>query len=272
MTDRGPVLIAPGTGVPSVYKGWNGVRFMMSAALSEHLQIAHLFGSAFHSVFPASAGVADKSIGDHSWNGRHATNVGPVVPAAKHFTSGSNAYYLSSLTLNQIIALGTGNFTLVGVANLRNTAAALMGAWNSDANDGVLIGRDLSTSTRYQARISFANGSHADQIVPVIATDGYTGTGYEFIAFVADNGGLTATLCRRKPGGSLQPSSAAIPAPIAGAQRICWGRSYPASNYTAASDISLGMAFSKALSTDEIASLYGTLQPFLAASPYLITT
>jgi hypothetical protein len=266
MTALGPAIVFSGSGMPANHSGWNGVSLMIPSTLTESLELLHLYGTSFNTVFPEADAVVDYSIGDQSHNGRHLTKVGTTVPGTKSFVSDVDNYYLSPLTGGDLMALSSdGSFTAFGVAKFMSLHSTLMGSWFSNINDGWLLGNCTSLSSRYNSMTSYANGAITDQTTPSINTDADTTTVYEFLAVVYDLTAMTIKLYRQKPGGTLQASSPiTLNATFTPLQRIVMGTSFPSPSYTVGAELVLNGANSKAASATEIANLQISLKAFLA--------
>lgn len=272
MSIQGPGILVDGTGMPDDHGGWEDVEGMIPAALIPSLEMLHLFGSDFKTSYPEADAVLDYSIGDYSLNGRALTRFGSTPRGAKSFTSSGTDYYLSPLTGAQLMALGPdGSFTAFVVAKFQTAIpfCVAVGTWNTSVVDGWALGRAISTANRYQVSTQFL--SLTDQSAPVIATDADTGTVYEFLAVVYDIPNLTITIYRQKPGAVIQTSSNALSGTFAPAQRICFGRSYPAPNFEGPVELVLGGCFSSAVSAANIQALQVSMKAFLAQAPYSIT-
>lgn len=265
MTILSPALIFPGTGMPANHGGRNYLsQDIVPSALIPSLEMLHMFGTDFSTVYTEAQAVIDYSIGDHSRNGRALTRFGTTPLGTKSFTSSATDYYLSPLTGAQLMALGPdGSFTAFVVAKMSAaTFAVAIGTWNSSIIDGWALGRAIATANRYQVSTQYL--SLTDLSIPILPTDGDTGTVYEFLAVVYDIPNLTVTLYRQKPGAVMQPVSNAISGTFAPPNRICFGRSYPAGNFVNGCELVLGGCFSSAVSAGNIQALQVSLKAFLA--------
>lgn len=266
MSKRGPILIDDDDTVPDVHDGWQGADLMIPDSLIDDLQSLHLFGTSFPSVFATDSGVTDQTVGDHSLNGRTLTKFGTSPAGVKSFTSSAADYYLEPIVGADI--QGTdGSFSAFCVANFPNTTGEAVGSWNfGTLNDGWAIGRALTFGGRYNVSTTYLGAGVGPTTTPAILTDGYTGTGYEFLGVTYDVPNLLITLYRMKPGAAMQvatgPLLTAIWAPPV---RICWGRSGPpATNFVGGSALVSGGLISKVVDAAEMAALQALQKAFLA--------
>lgn len=274
MTVYGPVIIVPGTGVPTTHYGWYGMRSIMRKALAEKCAALHLFGTDFPSIFPTADAVTDYSIGDHARGPYNLTNNG-ATPGTKTFTSSSTAYYTSPLTGDALTALGTaGQFSAFCVSKFTTANAMAIGCYNGTTLDGWGIGRIGSSGTRYGLTVKYASSTDPTDLT-IIPTAGM-GTDYDFLGatFRYDGTYQRANLYQQSPGGTLKIQNGStpmtLPASLGGLSNIRFGRSVSAT-FTAAQELVMGMLFNVELSQAEVVQLQADVKAFLALAEYNVT-
>lgn len=269
MTDIVPAWVVTASGAPPDHGGRNYVPQMIPSGLRPSLEMLHLFGSDFDTVYPERLGIAEKSTGDHSHNGRHLTKIGTTPVGAKSFTSSVTQYFLSPLTGAQLMALGPdGSFSAYVVGKFGNQFALGVGTWNSAVVDGWGLGHAIGFTNRYQVSTMFLDAGSADMTTgPVILDDADNGIVYDFLAAVYDIPNLSVKLYWQKAGGSLLTASTALSSAVfAPQQRICFGRSYPSASYSNGCELVGGGCFSSAVSAGGIADLQGITKTFMTAN------
>lgn len=267
MTVYGPVLIVPGSGVPSVHYGWYGMKFIMRQALAEKCVALHLFGTEFPTIYPTVDAVTDYSIGDHARGPYDLTNNG-ATPGVSSFTSSSTAYYTSPLTGDDLTALGTaGQFSAFCVSKFTTANAMAIGCYNGTTLDGWGIGRIGNSGARYGLSVRYASSTDPTDLT-IIPTAGM-GTDYDFLGatFRYDGTYQRANLYQQSPGGTLKIQNGStpmtLPASLGGLSNIRFGRSVSAT-FTAAQELAVGALFNVELSAEETQNLQIDLKAFLA--------
>lgn len=270
MTTYGPVIIVPGSTVPTTHYGWYGMKFIMRKALAEKCVALHLFGTDFPTIYGTADGISDYSIGDHARGPYDLTNNG-ATPGTKSFTSSSTAYYTSPLTGGALTALGTaGQFSAFCVSKFTTASALAIGCYNGTTFDGWAIGRIGNvggSGTRYGLTVKYASATDPTDLT-IIPTAGM-GTDYDFLGatFRYDGTYQRANLYQQSPGGILKKQNGGtemtLPALLGGLSNIRFGRSVTAT-FTAAQELVMGMLFNVELSQTEVEQLQADVKDFLA--------